>query len=301
MRHTVVIVLATTAALASAQEYSYWAYPPENYTETAPHGYDPAFEICGTTCESCEKEAEECFSLQYSNVCYEPKRGEHCCRDLYGTSCVEGYYCAYNGTQAGYCCADGTSLEDCGALFNQSLTSTEVNIPTTIIVTKLMTPTNTPASTASSTRLHKPTISARPLDQITQKTNETGLSTAMKVGIAIGVVALVGLLATAITFLVLRRKRGEAQYTPTPGGHVPPGAPSFAAPPSEFGSRESAYEPMRSADASTTSEYYNKRASSASLYRDASPAPEERGLPLVEMPVNEMPGVDPDSNRRRMD
>lgn len=89
MRPTVVTVLTSIAAFAAAQtnvaEY-YWSYAPANYAITAPHGYDPSFAVCGNSCEACDKDAKECFSVQGSNTCYEPKKGEHCCRDLYGST-----------------------------------------------------------------------------------------------------------------------------------------------------------------------------------------------------------------------
>jgi hypothetical protein len=61
--------------------------------------YDPVFEICAdknaTSCAACNSSPDEdkvgaklCESSdKLSNICYEPKREETCCKDKYGSVC----------------------------------------------------------------------------------------------------------------------------------------------------------------------------------------------------------------------
>jgi hypothetical protein len=94
------------AQTTTAPEF-WWSYPPgDNYTADNPQGYDPIFEVCGTSCSDCREGAKRCHADEFTNICYEPAAGETCCQDLYGTACIEGYYCAYNPAEVAYCCAN---------------------------------------------------------------------------------------------------------------------------------------------------------------------------------------------------
>ena len=85
---------ASSAPLAAAKTF-WWSYQGENSTES----YDPVFEICAdnnaTSCAACNSSednhkvgAELCESSdKLSNICYEPKREETCCKDKFGSRC----------------------------------------------------------------------------------------------------------------------------------------------------------------------------------------------------------------------
>lgn len=88
----------------TGSELYWWSYNPDNGTVKKPSGYKPKYNQCGLGCEECEAvEAKRCFSYQYRS-CYSPYFGETCCEDMYGTTCEEGYYCAYDGRGQAYCC-----------------------------------------------------------------------------------------------------------------------------------------------------------------------------------------------------
>lgn len=65
----------------AAQEQFFWSYKVENTTGS----YAPLFEICGSSCSDCDPEAKACFAENWSNLCFEPKLGETCCKDQFGS------------------------------------------------------------------------------------------------------------------------------------------------------------------------------------------------------------------------
>lgn len=85
---------ASSVSMASAKMF-WWSYQGENSTES----YDPVFEICAgknaTSCAACSSSAFGdkvgavlCESSEkLSNICYEPKKEETCCKDRHGSMC----------------------------------------------------------------------------------------------------------------------------------------------------------------------------------------------------------------------
>jgi hypothetical protein len=51
--YTAAVLISTTASLAAAHETEFWWSYPGNFTETEDFGYDPDFEVCGTSCALC--------------------------------------------------------------------------------------------------------------------------------------------------------------------------------------------------------------------------------------------------------
>lgn len=81
-RRTSTTKTSSAATHTSSATLNYWwSYHAENNTES----YDPAFEICGSSCADCWDGARSCFAQEFSNICYEPGRGETCCKDKYGS------------------------------------------------------------------------------------------------------------------------------------------------------------------------------------------------------------------------
>ncbi|KAF2731298.1 hypothetical protein EJ04DRAFT_514714 [Polyplosphaeria fusca] len=256
-------LLVSSAAVASAQDF-WWSYPPDNnYTVPA---YDPMFEICGTSCSDCRENATQCYSSEFTNICYEPQAAETCCQDIYGTACGEGYYCAYNPSEVAYCCESGTSVDDCGKVVEDSLSTAVGGAEATRVITVTPTAAFQPTSTGA-TQVDRPNRTPAPKipgfnansnnnNNNGTKTEESGLSTGDKIGIAVGAVGGVGLLAAAVAFFIAhRRHKKQPKYNAMGGvggvgGHNP--ANQMLMPP-QFGGAPvpmhapSAYEPMKHA------------------------------------------------------
>ncbi|KAF2109418.1 hypothetical protein BDV96DRAFT_235675 [Lophiotrema nucula] len=157
---------------------------------------------------------------------------------------------ATNPFELAYCCKSGTSVEECGLLFDDVLSKTKHPAATTspASATVAFTPTATAGSIVA-----RPHRTALPNSGVTGDTknngtsSEQGLSTGAKVGISIGAVAGIGLIAAALAFLIvhLRHKKkynavgghGEAGM----GGHF---GPISAPVPIQSGN---AFEPMQQA------------------------------------------------------
>ncbi|KAF2750567.1 hypothetical protein M011DRAFT_174483 [Sporormia fimetaria CBS 119925] len=304
MRPAIAVFLFSTATLVSAQEF-WWSYPPENYTETHKYGYDPIFNKCGNSCEDCAEGAATCFASQAENICYEPKKGEQCCGDIYGSSCYPGYFCAYNDKNAAFCCADGTKTVDCGNLFNPvqilrdtlgdtSASAASESATRTSDGTTAAGPTDASATDASSTEASSDASATTTETPPPKGSNapdlegiegfaeakpkaKGGMSVGAKVGIAIGAVALVAIIAAAVFFL-MRRRRAKKYGTVAPppaGQYVPPGVETAYAPPAYApGPQPSGFEPMRGQE----SEYYK-------------PAMEQSPQPAAATPYKDGTGV----------
>lgn len=66
----------------AAQDQFFWSYKTDNTTSS----YEPLFEICGSSCSDCDPDAKACFAENWSNLCFEPKLGETCCKDQFGST-----------------------------------------------------------------------------------------------------------------------------------------------------------------------------------------------------------------------
>ncbi|KAL5380048.1 hypothetical protein DPSP01_008085 [Paraphaeosphaeria sporulosa] len=198
----------------------WWSYQGEIDTES----YDPVFEICAdknaTSCAACNSSpgddrvgAKLCESLdKLDNICYEPKREETCCKDKYGTSCFKDFYCAYTSENVAFCCADGEDVEDCGGKFNQTLSDEKNDDQASATVASAFQPSMT---ATDQTRVARPERTSPPKIVPGSTTAyakdpevEKKMSAAVKIGIAIGVIAVVGILLTlAIMALIHWRKK----------------------------------------------------------------------------------------------
>ncbi|KAJ4345444.1 uncharacterized protein N0V89_011574 [Didymosphaeria variabile] len=236
----VAYLAASSVPLATAKTF-WWSYQGENSTES----YDPVFEICAdqnaTSCAACNSSpdadnvgAKLCESSdKLSNICYEPKREETCCKDKYGK-------------------VQGEDVEDCGKTFNQTLSEELNDDQATATATSAFRPSMT---ATDQTRVARPDRTSPPnvVPGSTKTYNkdpevEKQMSAAVKIGIAIGVFAAVGILVTlAVLALLHWRKKtkynaighGQAIDTKHPeayGGHAVPRPISGAS---------GAFEPMR--------------------------------------------------------
>ncbi|KAF2681880.1 hypothetical protein K458DRAFT_406094 [Lentithecium fluviatile CBS 122367] len=250
---------ALLAASTLAEEQFLWSYMPENTTRS----YEPLFQVCGSSCSDCDPAAKPCFAENWSNLCYEPKLGETCCQDQFGTSCYVGYYCAYDEDNVGFCCAEDDEEEDCAKALNVTLSHSEPQeAPTTVSPTAVFTPSITASDQSI---VHRPERTHLPLMPGTYKGSdhdpedqevERDVSTAVKIGIAVGAVVGGAILVTLVVMWVLHRrnvsryaKLGEMKPKgdmhaghphPEQRSHVMPAMMPGAAHP-----HASAYEPMR--------------------------------------------------------
>ena len=82
----------------------WWSFQGENSTES----YDPVFAICAdknaTSCAACNTSPDDkagaklCESSdKLSNICYEPKLEETCCKDKWGSTCAHACQQKTNG------------------------------------------------------------------------------------------------------------------------------------------------------------------------------------------------------------
>jgi hypothetical protein len=245
---------------------------------------------------------------EFTNICYEPSLGETCCEDVYGTACVDGWFCAYDSGNFAYCCQNTTNVDECGKFLNltESLASTKADDRVTVTATAIFSPTAAPTSSgASQVVVSRP--SRTPIPGITNSNNNgtasnDELSTGTIVGISVGSVAGVAVIAVA-AFLLMRRRKKNVPYNQIGGGtqgtqHFPPAVPGSYAPhtPAQVGlAAPGAYEPMRGGEQHSAG-YYSQEykqpfmapAGSVMMpaYHDAAPGSmPQHGVELVEMPA----------------
>lgn len=91
-----VAYLAVSSTPSVAAEKFWWSFQGENSTDS----YDPVFAICvdknATSCAACNTSPDDnvgavlCESSdKLSNICYEPKWEEMCCKDKWGSACAD--------------------------------------------------------------------------------------------------------------------------------------------------------------------------------------------------------------------
>ncbi|KAF1996281.1 hypothetical protein P154DRAFT_623357 [Amniculicola lignicola CBS 123094] len=239
------------ATFANAADF-FWAV--QNSRDNGSIGYEPHFPKCGDSCSDCEEKAQACAK---SNICYEPESEETCCGDTKGTSCIQGYYCAFDvdADNVAYCCQEGSDLSECEEVLTKSLISSETTIApdtTTVIITMTPTPTSSPKSTSKST-ITKVSSSTPSETEAKPASSSTGPSIRVKVGVSVGAVGGAAFLF-AIILICMRRRRNRKYtkinngrgFTPLVTGYDPISAPEYTAP--------GPFEPMR--QVSTASSYY---------------------------------------------
>ncbi|KAF2463016.1 uncharacterized protein BDR25DRAFT_308013 [Lindgomyces ingoldianus] len=239
------VFLLSSASLASAEVATdyWWSYPPDVNSST---GYNPDFEVCGTSCAECAEDAKRCHADAFSNICYEPAKQETCCNDYYGTACIEGFYCAYDNAEVAWCCENGTNIEDCGSLLEVELKTTARAAPTTIVVTSIFVPPPT-ASTDSRVsrpmRTQPPSLMGNSMSHNNGTTASSELSTGAIVGISVGVIGGMGAVIAIVVFFILRRRR-NTKYIPV-GSHPAPNA-TWVGQHTSPAAAHTAYEPFKS-------------------------------------------------------
>lgn len=308
----------TLSRLTAAQEQFFWSYKAENTTGS----YEPYFEICGSSCEDCNPDAKACFAENWANLCFEPKAGETCCKDQFGTSCYDGYYCAYDEDNVAFCCAEDDEEEDCAKALNISLKDS--HDPKKETPTASVTAIFTPAITASGQSVvpHPERTHAPPLPGSSKEKGEPDdldvdrdMSMPVKVAIAIGVFVAVAILITLGIMCIIHRRK-VARYsmlekqnaTPYPSnahqGHhamaAVPGIPPAASP----------YEPMRG---QVSHHLRDSWTVSPAISRDASPhhsprpsymdrpfpaSPQHHAIELTHVPPLQSPGLDSPGHKR---
>ncbi|KAF2874744.1 hypothetical protein BDV95DRAFT_563515 [Massariosphaeria phaeospora] len=253
------LVVSSSSVVAAQQEF-WWSFKPNH---TSDEGYDPSFEICGTSCDGCDRSAKQCFSSEFANICYQPDQGESCCKDQYGTACVDGFYCAYNDKAIAFCCEKDTDVEECGHLFDEDLSRAELAVPTTVIVTEIFDPVATGTASQS--------IAARPNRTTPPKLpgnvghtgkdpdhyeDDDGMAVGVRVGIVVGAFVGIAALVALVVFCLMRKRRIRKHPPAVPAKFEAPQVPAKARHPSPFAkpipqgqgpmpASPTAYEPMR--------------------------------------------------------
>ncbi|KAF2636192.1 hypothetical protein P280DRAFT_473326 [Massarina eburnea CBS 473.64] len=212
------LFLALFASQVVGQNF-YWSYQLDfNSTES----YDPLFEVCGRSCSDCDKKADPCSSDEFANICYLPTNGETCCKDRFGTSCNEGFYCGYDEDDVAVCCKKGDDISKCGEVFDDTLTtrksssSTTSSTQTTISETSSVTAMFSASATVSDgktlvarpERTAPPGIPSSTMGSGSEKEEEKkDMSLSVKIGIAIGCVVGASILVALVTMFVLHKMR----------------------------------------------------------------------------------------------
>jgi hypothetical protein len=122
--HTSFVTLALATSVLGAQfhsnvKYDFGAMLKRGEVIAKRQGYYPTTEPCGegdTCAEACGATQIQCPS-SYGMYCYEPSLS-HCCNDLTGYACDDGYYCTTDGADNTYCCPDGMDTVDCAAAYS---------------------------------------------------------------------------------------------------------------------------------------------------------------------------------------
>ncbi|KAF2663026.1 hypothetical protein K491DRAFT_672842 [Lophiostoma macrostomum CBS 122681] len=315
---TLSLCFASITALVAAQTTTtddfWWSYPPLSQDYSDPDkGYNPQFAICSnSSCSECSSSGEPgkaCWAEEFTNICYEPSRGETCCEDVYGTACVDAWYCAYDSSNYAYCCENTTSVGDCAGFLNLTdLSSTKAADRVTVTATAIFSPTVTPTTSgASQVIVDRPTKT--PVPGVTNSNNATAtkdeLGTGAIVGISVGSVAGVAAIAVAALFF-LRRRKNNVPYNQIGGGvqptqRFPPAVPGSYGPhtPAQVGlAAPAAYEPMRGGEQPPAG-YYSQEYKQPFMapagtvmmptYHDAAPG----GIPPHGVELAEMPATGP--------
>ncbi|ORY00238.1 hypothetical protein BCR34DRAFT_115505 [Clohesyomyces aquaticus] len=213
--------LLISPSLASSEENVtfYWSFEsgesPVSYANDGVKiGYFPYTYECGNnSCSDCREGAKPCQNDRGEHVCYEPDENETCCNDFYGHACGDGFYCAYDGTEA-WCCAETFSIKECGDSFKKELHSAKQAETATVVVTSyiMFLPSGTASGAfkpeaARTTRTSLPSFTPSATSQNILPTNSSKLTPGAKAGISIGAIFGAGAIAATVAFLLIRRRR----------------------------------------------------------------------------------------------
>ncbi|KAH8745726.1 hypothetical protein F5882DRAFT_471566 [Hyaloscypha sp. PMI_1271] len=121
--------------------------------------YSPATSVCGPgkTCDqACGSGFEQCVARDTFFHCFDPMRGQTCCKDNTGFACDSGYYCAYQSTQRTLCCPNNLNLGECAkslgvntlmSAIMESTTSMQLTLPPTTTTVQVTVTAQTTSST----------------------------------------------------------------------------------------------------------------------------------------------------------
>lgn len=176
--------------------------------------------------------------------------------------------------------SQGSTVEDCGKLFEEELKSTIGNDPTTVVVTQIRT---APAEGETSAQHKYTSLPGSP----GASNNNSSLSTGAKVGIAIGAFALCGLIVAAVAFFILRKRR-NAKYAGLKGATQAPQTQYDAGPVGGVG----VFEPMRGQPGEVYPPDYKHQYMVSPQQNVVQPYNNQPPQQLGSVELNEMPGYD---------